>query len=36
MLGFRADHFLLAGLAGRHLRFGAVFALPGLVAWVLS
>jgi membrane protein YqaA with SNARE-associated domain len=36
MLGFRPGPFLAAGLAGRLLRFGAVFALPGLVAWVIS
>ena len=36
MLGFRPGPFLLAGLAGRLLRFGAVFALPGLLAWVIS
>jgi membrane protein YqaA with SNARE-associated domain len=36
MLGFRPGQFLVAGLAGRLLRFGAVFALPGLVAWVIS
>jgi membrane protein YqaA with SNARE-associated domain len=36
VLGFRPGHFLLAGLAGRLLRFGAVFTLPGLVAWVVS
>ena len=36
MLGFRPGRFLLAGFAGRLLRFGAVFALPGLLAWVVS
>ena len=36
MLGFRPGPFLLAGLAGRLLRFGAVFALPGLLAWAIS
>jgi membrane protein YqaA with SNARE-associated domain len=36
MLSFRPGSFLLAGLAGRLLRFGAVFALPGFVAWVIS
>jgi membrane protein YqaA with SNARE-associated domain len=36
MLGFRPGLFLVAGLAGRLLRFGAVFALPGLLAWVIS
>jgi len=36
LLGFRTGPFLLAGFAGRLLRFGAVFALPGLVAWVIS
>ncbi len=36
LLGFRAGPFLLAGFAGRLLRFGAVFALPGLVARVIS
>lgn len=35
-LGFRPGPFLLAGFAGRLLRFGAVFALPGLLAWVIS
>jgi membrane protein YqaA with SNARE-associated domain len=36
MVGFHAGHFLLAGLAGRLLRFGAVFALPGVLLWVIS
>jgi membrane protein YqaA with SNARE-associated domain len=36
LLGFHPGQFLLAGLAGRLLRFGAVFALPGLVARVVS
>src|SRR5512143_3294299 len=36
LLGFRPGPFLLAGFAGRLLRFGAVFAIPGLVAWVIS
>jgi membrane protein YqaA with SNARE-associated domain len=36
MLGFRTGHFLLAGLAGRLLRFSAVFALPGVLLWVMS
>jgi len=35
-LGFRTGHFLLAGLAGRLLRFGAVFALPAVLLWVVS
>ncbi len=36
LLGFRTGPFLLAGFTGRLLRFGAVFALPGLVAWAIS
>lgn len=36
LLGFRAGHFLLAGLVGRLLRFGAVFALPALLLRVAS
>lgn len=36
MVGFRAGQFLLAGFAGRFLRFGAVFALPGVLLWVIS
>jgi membrane protein YqaA with SNARE-associated domain len=36
MGGFRAGSFLLAGLAGRSLRFGAVFAAPTFLLWVLS
>ncbi|HSD28076.1 MAG TPA: hypothetical protein VLL75_12285 [Vicinamibacteria bacterium] len=36
LLGFRPGPFLLAGFAGRLLRFGAVFAAPGFLAWALS
>ncbi len=36
LLGFRPGPFFLAGFAGRLLRFGAVFALPALLAWVIS
>jgi membrane protein YqaA with SNARE-associated domain len=36
MLRFRTGPFLLAGLAGRLLRFSAVFALPGVLLWVIS
>jgi membrane protein YqaA with SNARE-associated domain len=36
VLRFRLGLFLLVGLAGRLLRFGAVFALPRLLAWGIS
>lgn len=36
MLRFRTGSFLVAGLAGRLLRFSAVFALPGLLLWAIS
>jgi membrane protein YqaA with SNARE-associated domain len=36
IVGLRTAPFVLAGLLGRFLRFGAVFALPGLLLRVLS
>jgi membrane protein YqaA with SNARE-associated domain len=36
MGGLRAGPFVVAGLAGRFLRFGAVFAAPAALLWVLS